>query len=360
MKRLFKDTIFFRLFALVLAAIVIGHLTTFALLAGFGLNPEAREFRPPLEAHEMPRPPHGAFKLGMPPPPEAFHERRSFPPPGLWIGLITQFIALTIAAWFGARLLARPIQRLGNAAAQLGTTLNGPMIEEEGPIEARRAAQVFNQMQARIRLQMEERGRFLAAVSHDLRTPLTRMKLRLERPDESIQRERLLNDIEEMAAMLGATLDYFRSEATIEMPQLLDVQALLESMVEDLVENGRDVTLTGASAAITTLPLALRRCLSNLLENALRYGESASISIADSHDMLAIDIRDRGPGIPPDKLQAVFEPFVRLEGSRNKATGGVGLGLAIAKDAARQCGGKLILKNAEDGGLIASVLIPRK
>ena len=362
MKRFFKDTIFLRLFALVLAAIVISHATTFALLAGFYGNlgdPRAHEVsamgvRPP--------PQHGMIKLGLPPlpPPEMMMQSRAFPPPGLWIGLVTQFITLTLAAWFGAKILARPIQRLGNAAAQLGSTLNSTLIEDEGPVEARRAARVFNQMQARIRAQIEERGRFLAAVSHDLRTPLTRMKLRMERPNEEIHRDRLLGDINEMTEMLNATLEYFRSEASLEAPQLLDIQALVESMAEDAVDAGQDVALMGTAAAIVTLPMALRRCLANLLENALRYGESAVISLIDTPDELLIEIRDRGPGIPPDKLQAVFEPFVRLEASRNKSTGGVGLGLAIAKEASRQCGGKLTLRNAETGGLITALLIPRK
>ncbi len=365
MSRFFKDTIFFRLFSLLMAAIVISHLMTFALMAGFYGEGGGPPSQPAQGMIGIPPPPlhSGLFRIIPPPPPppmyEVNHHPRSPIPPGLWIGLITQFFALTIVAWFGAKILARPIQRLANAAAQLGTTMNSPMIEEEGPMEARRAAHVFNQMQARIRAHLEERGRFLAAVSHDLRTPLTRMKLRMERPDEVLQRERLVGDINEMTEMLDATLDYFHGEAAIESQQWLDVQALVESMAEDARENGRDVLVVGTAEALLTLPVALRRCLSNLIENAIRYGETARIALIDTPKILNIEIRDRGPGIPANKLNCVFEPFVRLDTSRNKAYGGVGLGLAIAKEAARQCGGKLTLRNAVDGGLVATVSIQR-
>jgi signal transduction histidine kinase len=359
-RRFFKDTIFSRLFALLMTAIIISHLMTFALMASF--YREGSELRPP-PPHMVPLPHQTDFFRGIMPPPPAVHDMYPPPrgtlPPGLWIGLITQFFALTVAAWFGAKILARPIQRLANAAAQLGATMNSPMIEEEGPAEARRAAHVFNRMQSRIRAHLEERGRFLAAVSHDLRTPLTRMKLRMERPNEEIQRDRLLGDINEMTDMLDATLDYFRGEASIESQQLLDVQALVESMVEDAKENGHDVAVSGEAEALLTLPIILRRCLSNLMENALRYGESAKLCLIDAQECLTIEIRDKGPGIPANRIHSVFEPFVRLDSSRNKSYGGVGLGLSIAKEAARQCGGKLTLRNAEGGGLIASVLLPR-
>ncbi|RJX34123.1 MAG: HAMP domain-containing protein [Oxalobacter sp.] len=363
MKRFFRDTIFFRLFALVFAALIISHLATIALVAvSFRGGGERLHGSAAMVGMRPPPPPHLIFSDRSPPlsPHEGDFAPPPFFPPGLWIGLATQFFALMLAAWFGAKVLVRPIQRLAKAAARLGTTLNSPMIEEAGPLEARRAARVFNQMQERIRSQIEERARFLAAVSHDLRTPLTRMKLRMERPDEKIQRDRLLADIEEMSAMLNATLEYFRGAASLERPQLLDVQALVDSMAENATESGHEVSVLGTAAAVVTLPMALRRCLLNLLENALRYGESAQISLMDSPENLVIDIRDKGPGIPFDKLNAVFEPFVRLETSRNKATGGVGLGLAIAKEAASQCGGQLILKNIEGGGLSASITLSRR
>ena len=166
-------------------------------------------------------------------------------------------------------------------------------------------------------------------------------------------------DIDEMAMMLNATLDYLRDESMVEEQQKLDIHALLDSMAEDARENGRDVTLAGEARPIWTRPLTLRRALSNLIENALRYGHKATITLTDTPTSLVIEIRDAGQGIPADKLEAVFEPFVRLETSRNKAYGGVGLGLSIAREAARQCGGELTLKNADGGGLLAMISLPR-
>ena len=360
MKRFLPDTIFARLFLLVLTAIVISHLMTFVLLLGFFGE---RQHRSP-----GPRDP-AANVAGAPPermrpfrrPPDmiiAGYAVRT-PPPGFWIGIASQIFALTLAALFGARMLARPIQRLGRAASDLGADLNRPPIAETGTAEARQAARGFNRMQQRIRQSVEERGRFLAAVSHDLRTPLTRMKLRVERLQDDATRDKLREDIAEMAAMLNATLSYLRDEASAEAWQVLDVTALLESMTEDAVEAGEEVAVSGHALPMLTRPMALRRCLSNLLQNALRYGHSARIAIADSADHLQIEIRDAGPGIPEDQMKAVFEPFVRLENSRNRSTGGVGLGLAIAREAAIQCGGVLALENAPGGGLIARLTLKR-
>jgi protein-histidine pros-kinase len=364
MKRLLPDTIFARLFLLVLMAIVISHMMTFVLLLAFFGE---RQHRPPPDARG---PPAAASGAAAEPPPRVRPFRRQpdmviagyavrTPPPGFWISMASQLFALTIAALFGARMLARPIQRLGHAAAALGADLNRPPIAETGSAEARQAARVFNQMQQRIRQSVEERGRFLAAVSHDLRTPLTRMKLRVERLQDEAARDKLREDIAEMAAMLDATLSYLRDEASAEPWQWLDVTALLESMVEDAVDAGEEVAVTGHAQPLLTRPVALRRCLSNLLQNALRYGHSARIAISDSEALLTIEIRDAGPGIPEEQMDAVFEPFVRLENSRNRSTGGVGLGLAIAREAATRCGGTLTLQNAAGGGLLARLALRR-
>nr|WP_314625666.1 ATP-binding protein [uncultured Noviherbaspirillum sp.] len=365
MKRFLPDTIFARLFLMVLLAIVISHMMTFVLLLAFFGERQHRplpgERRPQVlapgdPAQAVPGPRARPFRR----PPDmiiAGYAVRT-PPPGFWISMASQLFALTVAALFGARMLARPIQRLGHAAAELGADLNRPPIAETGTAEARQAARVFNQMQQRIRQSVEERGRFLAAVSHDLRTPLTRMKLRVERLQDDAARDKLREDIAEMAAMLNATLSYLRDEASAEAWQMMDVTALLESMVEDALDAGEDVTVSGQAKPLLTRPLALRRCLSNLLQNALRYGHQARIVIADTDALLAIDIVDAGPGIPEDRMEAVFEPFVRLENSRNRSTGGVGLGLAIAREAASQCGGTLALENVP-GGLRARLLITR-
>lgn len=340
MKVIWPDTVFTRLFGLVLAAIIVSHALTFIFLTSlFG-----DRFPPP------PNPPIVQGHTPPPPPP---------PPPGLWISVGMQCLALTIAAWFGARVLAHPIQRLAKAAALLGENLDSPAVEENGPAEARQAARVFNHMRERIRSQLEERGRFLAAVSHDLRTPLTRIKLRVERLTEEAIKDKLREDIGEMATMLNATLDYLRGEAQIESWRLLDIQALVSSLADDAQEVGQDVVVSGYAKPLSAQPETLRRCLLNLLENAVRYGQRARLSLFDAPDHLMIEICDDGPGIPEQQIKQVFEPFFRLESSRNRMTGGVGLGLAIAREAARRHGGELILRNVEGGGLIARLSLPR-
>jgi protein-histidine pros-kinase len=357
MRRLLPDTIFARLFALVAAGIVISHVMTFVLVLQFF----GRNRPPPLQFHSASGSAVTEFATARRPFPVLHIGSYALPPlpPGLWIGLIMQFVTLSVAAWFGARFLARPMQQLAHASAQLADSLYSPPIPEKGPDEARQAARVFNAMQHKVRAQIEERERFVAAVSHDLRTPLTRMKLRIENLAETYAKQKLRDDIVEMATMLDATLDYLRGRVSTEPLQLLDIQSLIEAVVEDACANGENVTMSGSAEPLFTRPIALRRCLANLLENALRYGQDAVVSVTDSPAMLVIEVRDRGPGIPQDKLDAVFEPFVRLDSSRNRATGGVGLGLAIAREAAIRCDGSLTLRNAEEGGLIASVALNR-
>jgi protein-histidine pros-kinase len=281
-------------------------------------------------------------------------------PPMFWLGMAVQFVAVSAAAWYGARLMARPIQDLARAASRLGDNLNVPPVVETGPAEAREAAQVFNRMQERIHAQMDERSRFLAAVSHDLRTPLTRIKLRLERLADDEAKDKLRGDVAEMAAMLDATLDYLRGASRSEAWQRLDVQALVEAMAEDARENGAQVVVAGQARPILAQPNALRRCLDNLFDNAVRYGERAAVTLSENADGLVVEVHDAGPGIPENRMAAVFEPFVRLEESRSRNTGGAGLGLAIAREVARGHGGELTLRNAPEGGLVARLALPRR
>jgi protein-histidine pros-kinase len=206
---------------------------------------------------------------------------------------------------------------------------------------------------------MEERERFLAAVSHDLRTPLTRMKLYLEGKDLAEYKPRIQQEINEMAAMLDQTLDYLRGQAQPEAFQRLDVRALLEAMAEDAEALGQAVTFEGEAAPVMAQSRSLTRCVNNLVQNALRYGKTAQISLKEEGEQIVIEIADDGPGIPQEMLQRVFEPFVRLEESRSKVTGGVGLGLSIARGIARQHGGELSLYNATQGGLVARLTLPK-
>ena len=268
--------------------------------------------------------------------------------------------AVALTAWVAARWLSYPIKRMANAAEELGKNLNSPNIEEtSGPCEVRQASKVFNQMKTRINLQMEERNRFLAAVSHDLRTPLTRLKLKAEKMDQPELQSAIQEDINEMASIIDTTLDYLRGDERPETECMLDIGALVHSMVEDAEERGESVAVSGSASPIKLQPLAIRRCVGNLIENALRYGGNASIVLGETESAVVITIQDSGPGIPDDQLESVFAPFYRLDTSRNRNHGGVGLGLSIARDMARKQGGDIALKNAQGGGLIATLSLPK-
>lgn len=324
------NTLFGRLFGVLLVAIVLAHALAFFWFHHYGQPP--------------------------PPPPERFIEQPdgTMVPEGKerhrpWFGgpvvpLTFQFVSLIIAAWYGAKLLSRPIQRLSEAAERLSLDLDSPPLEESGPLEARQAASTFNLMQKRIREQVSQRARMLGAVSHDLRTPLSRLKLRLEQIEDTRLQGQMRQDLDDMIGMLDATLSYLHEQRTSETRHWLDVQALVESMSENAQDQGSDVQFAGTCAPLQVQPMALRSCLNNLIDNALRYAGSARIELTDSHEALVIRVIDHGPGIAADKREAVFEPFYRLEGSRNRNSGGVGLGMTISKEAAERLGGRLNLE----------------
>ncbi|MGY2239159.1 sensor histidine kinase [Pseudomonas gingeri] len=345
------NTLFGRLFGVLLLAIVLAHLLAFLWFRHYGGGPP-----PP------PRPPAGMsenFDPRFPPP-----HMRGHRPPRPWFGgpvvpLTFQLIALVIAAWYGAKLLARPIQRLSDAAERLSEDLNSPPLDETGPREARQAAATFNLMQQRIREQVQQRGRMLGAVSHDLRTPLSRLKLRLEQIDDARLQGQMRQDLNDMIGMLDATLSYLHEQRTSEAMQWMDVQALVESICENAQDQGAQVRASGHCAPLLVQPMALRSCLNNLMDNALRYAGDALITLEDSRRQLIIRVIDHGPGIAAEKREAVFEPFYRLEGSRNRNSGGVGLGMTIAREAAQRLGGELTLEETPGGGLTAVVALPR-
>ncbi|AZD91234.1 MULTISPECIES: sensor histidine kinase [Pseudomonas] len=339
------DTLFGRLFGVLLIAIVLAHLLAFFWFRLYG---------PP------PRPPAGEFS-GQPLPGNGRFEPR---PPRPWFGgpivpLTFQFISLIIAAWYGAKLLTRPIQRLSDAAERLSEDLDSPPLDESGPREARQAAHTFNLMQRRIQEQVKQRGRMLGAVSHDLRTPLSRLKLRLEQIEDHRLQGQMRQDLDDMISMLDATLSYLHEQRTSEAVQWMDVQALVESLCENAQDQGADVQTSGHCAPLQVQPMALRSCLNNLLDNALRYAGHARISLRDSREQVLIRVIDHGPGIAEDQREAVFEPFYRLEGSRNRNSGGVGLGMTIAREAAERLGGQLHLEETPGGGLTTVVRLPR-
>ncbi len=215
-------------------------------------------------------------------------------------------------------------------------------------------------MQERLKRRIAERSRALAAVSHDLRTPLTRLRLRAELVDDEALRAQINADIDDMQAMVEATLDYLRGLGESEAPQSIDIEALLSSMVADEQALNRAVDFTGSKyAPYPGRVSALKRAISNLIDNAVKYGHAAHLSVGDTPDSLRIVVEDDGPGIPADDLTRVVEPYVRLETSRSRSTGGVGLGLAVARDAARLHGGELLLENRAEGGLRATLTLPR-
>ncbi len=342
------DTLFGRLFGMLFVAIVLAHLLAFAWFHHYG---------PP------PPPPPPAFSEGIDgqQPPDPRFPRR---PPRPWFGgplvpLTFQFISLMIAAWYGAKLLSRPIQRLSDAAERLSENLDSPPLDESGPREARQAAHTFNLMQQRIREQVQQRARMLGAVSHDLRTPLSRLKLRLEKIDDDKLQGQMRQDLNDMIGMLDATLTYLHEQRTSEALQLMDVQALVESLCENAQDQGADVQVSGHCAPLQVQPMALRSCINNLMDNALRYAGQAHIELQDQREQLLIRVIDHGPGIAADKREAVFEPFFRLEGSRNRNSGGVGLGMTIAREAAQRQGGQLNLEETPGGGLTAVIRLPR-
>lgn len=274
-------------------------------------------------------------------------------------------LLITLAIVLGAVMMAvgqisRPLKQLATAADTLGHDLDVPPLPEHGSIEVRQAAQAFNRMQSRLRHLLEERARALAAVSHDLRTPLTRLRLRAELVEDETLRNQLGNDLDAMALMLDTTLEYLRSLKESEKPCRIDMNAMLQSLTDDFVTIGRDVTLTGmADKPFTGRLTALRRAIQNLVDNAIKYGHRAHIHMLDAKDILKIVVEDEGPGIPEAELPRVTEPYYRPDVARSSATGGVGLGLSIVKDIAVLHGGELLLQNRPEGGLRATLQLPR-
>jgi signal transduction histidine kinase len=280
----------------------------------------------------------------------------------LLMDISVRLLALVLAAWVGARWLSEPVRKLASAAKELGCDLQREPMLEEGTLECREATRVFNQMHARIRQQMAQRDQFVAAVSHDLRTPLTRLSLRVQSLPDPLDRERFGKDIVEMNEMIRTTLDYLRGMADPEPVVWLDVGSLLHSLAEDAQDSGQDVQVLGSVSAAPLLvqASALRRCIGNLIDNAVRYGKSARMSLSNKDSELQISVHDDGPGIADSELRKVLTPFYRLESSRNRHTGGVGLGLATASDIAQKHGGSLSLTNHPAGGLVATLCLPHR
>ena len=399
MRRWLRDTLFLRLFVLMWVALVASHFAAYGVVTSSLFSGD--DARAPRLGHlptlpSLPPTPgvpdnanagRGGNDLPAPPPPNGFDEHRpppwdepdgdhrpsgDAPPNGQRPGLPTSLLVVDylvrvlligVAAAVGARWLTRPVRRLVEASGALSTSFSTdaplPMLDEHaGTVEVREAARVFNRMARELESQFKSRGLLMASLSHDLKTPLTRMRMRLENLAEEPIAERCVDDIRQMNALLDTALDVFRSAANEEPAQGVDVHALLQSIADDRAEQGQAVTLRGSAAVALARPVALRRVVDNLIENALRYGGRADIDVARDADSIRVGIDDAGPGIAPELQEAVFRPFFRVEGSRNRASGGSGLGLFIARDLIRRQDGELTLANRPQGGLRALVVMP--
>ncbi|MGA7440283.1 MAG: HAMP domain-containing sensor histidine kinase [Luteibacter sp.] len=274
---------------------------------------------------------------------------------------ILQMIVLLACTWLAVRFATRPLAQLARAAEAMSPTADPRHLPDDGPTEVAQAAAAFNAMQDRIGLYLKERLHILASISHDLQTPITRMRLRVESLDEAPEHERLLGDLAEMEHLVREGVAYARSaHGGDEAPVKMDPAAFIESLVFDYQDVGRPVSLSEMTKGVAMVrPRALRRVLTNLIDNAIKYGGGAEVaSCRSTEGVLSITVADRGPGIPESELDNVMQPFHRLEGSRSRDTGGAGLGLAIAVQLMRSIGGDLRLANREGGGLIARVTLP--
>ena len=268
-------------------------------------------------------------------------------------------VLLVAAVSLGTRRATRPLAGLAEAAERLGRGEPVAPLPETGPEEVRRAVAAFNRMQERLSRFIADRTRLLAALGHDLRTPITSLRLRAELLDDEEAKQRIVETLDEMQRMVESTLAFAREEAQAEPVRETDLAALVEGTVEDLSELGLDVRLVASEPVVARIrSAAVRRALRNLIENAVRYGKRARVGLVREREEAVVRVDDDGPGIPADKLEEVFEPFVRLDPSRSTETGGVGLGLAIARGIARAHGGEVSLVNRPEGGLRACLRLP--
>jgi signal transduction histidine kinase len=283
--------------------------------------------------------------------------------PSIWrthlpLSLTLTAILVALAGVATVRRIASPLRQLTRAAETLGRGEAVVPLRESGPEDIRRTAVAFNSMQERIHRFVADQTRMLAAIGHDLRTPLTTLRLRAELVEDAELQERMLDTIEEMHAMTESALSLARQDASTEPTRTIDLTALVESVCDDLADLGQPVRCrTSERINYRCRPEGLRRVIRNLIENAVRYAGGADVSLVAEASSIRILVEDDGPGIPIDSVEEVFAPFFRLEGSRSRETGGIGLGLSIARAIARQHGGDIILSPREPG-LRASVVLP--
>ena len=286
------------------------------------------------------------------------------PPPffsaRLGLSMAVMLIAVIGISAVLVRRMTAPLKQLSEAAEVLGTDVQAPAIDERGPEEVRRTAHAFNTMQNRIRRFVQDRTQMLGAIAHDLGTPITRLRLRAEFVEDEPLRRKMLRDLDDMQQMVASTLSFIREDATSEPSVTVDIGSLLARVCDDIADAGFDVELEDVPrwVLVDCRPVALRRALSNLVDNAVKYGNSAHVSMVFEPSVIKILIKDTGPGIPEDRQEDVFRPFLRLEESRNRETGGTGLGLSVARTILRGHGGDIRLKNRASGGLCVELRLP--
>ncbi|MDD2063342.1 Osmolarity sensor protein EnvZ [Pseudomonas sp. IsoF] len=271
--------------------------------------------------------------------------------------LLIQLALLLLCTWLAVRLAIGPLTRLSQAVDNLDPDKPGVQLDESGPREVKYAAVAFNALQARIAAYLKERMQLLAAISHDLQTPITRMKLRVEVMDEGVEKDKLWHDLSAMEHLVREGVAYARSmDINTEAPCRINLGAFLDSLVFDYQDSGAQVERhDNADGLLETRPHALRRVLVNLVDNALKFAGKAQLEVSHEQGCTRIRVLDDGPGIPDDELNEVLKPFYRVESSRNRSTGGTGLGLAIAQQLTQAMGGRLTLSNRQGGGLCAEI-----
>lgn len=279
-------------------------------------------------------------------------------------GVVFSTTAMAIGIVLVSIILVRgftaPLRRMARAADRIGRDISGPPLAESGPREVREAAHAFNEMQARIQRLIEDRTQTLAAISHDLKTPITRLRLRAEFIEVDEERAKMTRDLDEMEVMIQQALSFLRGDGKDEELRLVDLTAMLEAIASDLTDAGHAISLSGlAGATVRCKPLALKRALINLIDNALKYGKTARVQLTEGPRMYTVVVEDDGPGIPIEEREIVFNPFYRREASRSRETGGAGLGLTIARTVVRALGGDVTLGGAPLAGLRVEVTLPR-
>jgi len=370
MRMRWRDTLFRRLFVLMCLALALSHLVALAWVS--------RAAEPPAG---LPPPAAGPTWRGPSLPARFDAGERLFigpwmdpwplaatPEPPFWrtwapraLDMLLRGLVIAMAAWWGARWLCGPMHRLAAATQGLADSIGRhervPALDEgPGTEEVQETARRFNAMARRLDAQFKERGLFVAAISHDLRAPLARVRMRLETWEHEPLLRRCIADVQEMNDMIDAVLEVFRAEGVAEPVRRTDVTALARALRDDLAEQGHRATLRGPVAMAPLQPAALRRALSNLMGNAVRHGGRSDVSVRLTDTEVVVHIDDAGPGIPESQLQVVFEPFYRA--GRDRA--GAGLGLYIARELVQRQGGRLSLHNRSEGGLRATVALPRE